>query len=97
MILEPIELLQQRLNEINAIDCDEYEFKRHRTMYNLAILLLKDNYYYRNRDKQRKLNDFEVSWLKDNIKKGEKNYYAEIFKVSYQTIHRAVTKPYRGK
>ena len=85
---DPIDLLKDRLNEINDIECDDLKFKRYRLKYVLSIQLLELNGFVEVKDGRRKLSDIDKKLLKDECERYQVDYYANLLQVCRATIER---------
>lgn len=91
-MLDPIELLEERLHEIDLVKSNEKEYKRYRMKYVVSIWLLRLNGFEKRPDNRFKLTRGDIKWLQDNCKKGERDYYADLFKVHPTTIDNYLKK-----
>lgn len=88
---DPIELLQERLDEIEAIDCTDRDFVNHRNKYYASIELLKSNGFFKaDKKNHRKLTDYDVKFIENNCNFGELDYFAELFNVHKSTIEKVI-------
>lgn len=89
-MIEPLDLLKQRLDEINAIDCDDEEFLRYRNKYISTIRFLEINHigkYFK-----KKLNPIEEFYIKEKHKEIRTEFLLERFNISYPTFVRIINE-----
>lgn len=93
MLLDPVELLEQRLKEIEDVDCNDPEFNRYRLKYKTSIEFLKNHGYISNdKDNRRSLTDYDVKFIEENCNYGQLDFYAGLFKVHRSTIEKVIMK-----
>lgn len=87
---DPLDLLKERLKEIDAIDCDDDEFKRYRNKYVSTIRFLEINHigkYFK-----KKLNPIEEFYIKARHKEVKAEFLLEKFNISYPTFIRIINE-----
>ena len=89
---DPVELLQERLDEIEKIQCDDISFLRYKMKYKSAIRFLKLYGFESHKDNRYKVNTADRLWLRENYENGKSQYYAHIFGVSVNTIHNIINE-----
>ena len=89
---EPIELLKQRLKEIESIDCDDENFLELKNKYKITIDFLRYHGVCQKKwNKQLTLSD--VNYLYYQYLRGEKlDFLAKIFNTSRATAYKEVLK-----
>ena len=88
---DPIELLQERLNEIESIDFESKELEFLRRKYLTSVQLLHDNGFYKHKkDKRRKLTDYDIKFIVDYCNYSELEYFADLFNVHKSTVEKII-------
>lgn len=87
---EPIELLEERLREIEAVGSGCPEVERYRRMYMSSIEHLRSYFFYDKKDNRRALTDYEVKLVEEHCNFGQVEYFAGLLNVSKHTIEKVL-------
>lgn len=87
---DPLDLLKERLQEIDAIDCNDEEFKRYRQKYISTIRFLEINHV--GKRFKNKLNPIEEFYIKAKHKEIKTEVLLEKFNISYPTFLRIINE-----
>ena len=87
---DPLDILKERLDEINAIDCDDKEFLRYRNKYISTIRFLEINHV--GKRFKNKLNPIEEFYIKAKHKEIKTEVLLEKFNISYPTFIRIINE-----
>lgn len=82
----PLDLLKERLKEIEAVECDEKEFKHYRNQYLSTIRFLENNGV--GKRFRKKLTPVEEFYVKKHFGTKKVDELVSMFNISYETLRR---------
>lgn len=88
ILKDPIDLLKERLKEIDSVKCSDIDFIRYKQKYVASIALLELNNFKSERDSRFQVSPMDREYIKRNYSWGKKDFLARRFNVSTDTITR---------
>lgn len=92
MALEPIDLLKERLSEMNNIESDDSELNNLKIKY-LSIIRFLELHGF-DFDKRKKLLPLEEFYINKQHQKTNKKEVIQMFNISYGTLNRILNEKY---